>query len=132
MTALEQKIRDAAKKEGIDLIGFAPKERFEGVDAVHNPFSIFPEGKTVIMIGRRICRGSLRGVEEGTNFGDYSLLLFLQIRNRRIRCCRRESFPLALDGIPQLSDRQSFYLSAIVPVAYPMNSSPSRRPLYQI
>ena len=73
MKELEKIIREAAKKEGIDLIGFAPKERFDGVDAAHNPFSIFPEGKTVIMIGRRICRGSLRGVEEGTNFGDYAL-----------------------------------------------------------
>lgn len=63
----------AAKKIGIDLIGFASKSRFEGVDPQHNPFSIFPEGKTVIMIGKRICRGSLRGVEEGTNFGDYAL-----------------------------------------------------------
>ena len=25
------------------------------------------------MVGKRICRGSLRGVEEGTNFGDYNL-----------------------------------------------------------
>ena len=63
----------SAKKIGIDLIGFASKARFEGVDAQHNPFSIFPEGKTVIMLGKRICRGVLRGVEEGTNFGDYSL-----------------------------------------------------------
>lgn len=63
----------AAKRIGIDLIGFASKSRFEGVDPQHNPFSIFPEGKTVIMIGKRICRGALRGVEEGTNFGDYAL-----------------------------------------------------------
>ena len=48
MKELECKIREAAKREGIDLIGFAPKERFDGVDAAHNPFSIFPEGKTVI------------------------------------------------------------------------------------
>ena len=54
---------ESAKKIGIDLIGFASKARFEGVDAQHNPFSIFPEAKTVIMIGKRICRGSLRGVE---------------------------------------------------------------------
>jgi len=66
-------IIDAAKKIGIDMIGFASRERFEGVDAQHNPFSIFPEAKTVIMLGKRICRGALRGVEEGTNFGDYSL-----------------------------------------------------------
>ncbi|MBE6553246.1 MAG: hypothetical protein E7666_02775 [Ruminococcaceae bacterium] len=63
----------AAKKIGIDLIGFASKSRFDSVDAQHNPFSIFPEGKTVIMVGKRICRGALRGIEEGTNFGDYAL-----------------------------------------------------------
>ena len=66
-------VEDAAKRIGIDMIGFASKARFEGVDAAHNPFSIFPEAKTVIMVGKRICRGALRGVEEGTNFGDYAL-----------------------------------------------------------
>lgn len=70
---IREKILASAKKIGIDLIGFASKERFSGVDAQHNPFSIFPEGKTVIMVGKRICRGALRGVEEGTNFGDYAL-----------------------------------------------------------
>lgn len=73
MHELKQQLLDAAKREGIDLIGFAPKSRFDAVDPAHNPFSIFPEGKTVILIGKRICRGSLRGVEEGTNFGDYRL-----------------------------------------------------------
>lgn len=66
-------ILDAARRIGIDLIGFATRERFDAVDAQHNPFSIFPEAKTVIMLGKRICRGALRGVEEGTNFGDYAL-----------------------------------------------------------
>ena len=65
MQNLDQLIRESMKKEGIDLIGFASRERFATVDAQHNPFSIFPEGKTVIMLGKRICRGSLRGVEEG-------------------------------------------------------------------
>lgn len=73
MSDLKKLIEEAVKKESIDLIGFANKERFEGLDARLNPFTIFPEGKTVIMIGKRICRGSLRGVEEGTNFGDYNL-----------------------------------------------------------
>lgn len=73
MKTMEQLIRESMKKEGIDLIGFADRSRFACVDAAHNPFSIFPEGKTVIMLGKRICRGSLRGVEEGTNFGDYKL-----------------------------------------------------------
>ena len=69
----KQAVEAAAKKIGIDMIGFASKARFEGVDPQHNPFSIFPEAKTVIMVGKRICRGALRGVEEGTNFGDYAL-----------------------------------------------------------
>lgn len=73
MTELKNKIIEFAKKDGVDLIGFADKSRFDGLDERLNPFSIFPEAKTVIMIGKRICRGSLRGVEEGTNFGDYSL-----------------------------------------------------------
>jgi len=73
MNELMQKINEAVKREGIDLIGFAPKSRFDCLDARRNPFTVFPEGKTVIMVGKRICRGSLRGVEEGTNFGDYSL-----------------------------------------------------------
>ena len=70
---LKEHISDAAKKIGIDLIGFASKKRFAELKAENNPFSIFPEAKTVIMLGKRICRGSLRGVEEGTNFADYHL-----------------------------------------------------------
>lgn len=73
MNELISLINEAVKKEGIDLIGFAPKERFDSLDERKNPFTVFPEGKTVIMIGKRICRGALRGVEEGTNFGDYNL-----------------------------------------------------------
>ncbi|MBP3395941.1 MAG: 4Fe-4S binding protein [Clostridia bacterium] len=73
MQHLADLITAAVKKEGIDLIGFAGRDRFAGVDPQHNPFSIFPEGKTVIMLGKRVCRGTLRGVEEGTNFGDYRM-----------------------------------------------------------
>lgn len=73
MNTLKQEILTFAKTAGIDMIGFADRSRFEGVDPRQNPFSIFPEAKTVILIGKRICRGSLRGVEEGTNFGDYQL-----------------------------------------------------------
>ncbi|MBQ6989850.1 MAG: 4Fe-4S binding protein [Clostridia bacterium] len=73
MENLKEKIIEFAKADGVDLIGFAEKSRFDALDVRLNPFTIFPEAKTVIMIGKRICRGSLRGVEEGTNFGDYAL-----------------------------------------------------------
>lgn len=72
MGTLEETIRKFASSQGIDVLGFANKERFDGCPVRKNPFTIFPEGKSVIMLGKRICRGSLRGVEEGTNFLDYS------------------------------------------------------------
>ncbi len=73
MNDLKLELQRAVRQESIDLIGFADKSRFEALPPEKNPFTIFPEGKTVILIGKRICRGSLRGVEEGTNFGDYGL-----------------------------------------------------------
>lgn len=67
MTAAELKAK--ARACGADLVGVAPVERFKEVPPERNPLSIFPECKSVIVLARRICRGSLRGVEEGTNFG---------------------------------------------------------------
>ena len=58
-----------AKAFGADLIGVAPIERFKNEPAERHPQSIFPECKSVIVLARRVCRGSIRGVEEGTNFG---------------------------------------------------------------
>lgn len=73
MQVLKNQLETFAKNHGISLLGFADRARFAQVPAQSNPFSIFPEAKTVILVGRRICRGSLRGIEEGTNFGDYQL-----------------------------------------------------------
>ncbi len=73
MSDFKKDLKEYAKTMGVDLIGFASQERFNGVVPEENPFVIFPEGKTVILIGKRITRGALRGIEEGTNFGDYSM-----------------------------------------------------------
>jgi ferredoxin len=62
-------LKSAARKFGADLIGIAPVSRFSTLPPEKNPLSIAPECKSVIVLGRRILRGSLRGVEEGTNFG---------------------------------------------------------------
>jgi len=61
-----------AEEKRADLVGIAPIERFEGVPADHHPCSIFPETRSVIVVGKRITRGTLRGVEEGTQFDIYS------------------------------------------------------------
>ncbi len=64
-------LKTYAKEQGADLIGIAPIERFKGISPEHHPSSIFPEAKSVIVVGRRITRGTLRGIEEGTQFDLY-------------------------------------------------------------
>ena len=71
MDELTQNFMQFAKEKRADLVGIAPIERFDGVPANHHPCSIFPETKSVIVIGKRITRGTLRGVEEGTQFDIY-------------------------------------------------------------
>ena len=61
-------VRAYAREKGADLVGIASIDRFESLAPERSPLSIFPECKSVVVVGRRILRGSLRGVEEGTNF----------------------------------------------------------------
>lgn len=68
---MKDRILACAKKFGADLVGFAPAERFSTDDAI---FRIFPETKTVIGLAFRVLRGTYRGVEEGTNYFQYSTM----------------------------------------------------------
>jgi len=61
-----------ARSQGLDLVGFAGIERFEGAPKRMHPASIFPEARTVIVVARRILRGNWRGIEEGTNWLTYT------------------------------------------------------------
>ena len=67
----KEQIRARAGELGIDLIGFAAKDRFEGQPPERDPKSIFAEFETMILIGRMVPRGSLRGAAEGTTFASY-------------------------------------------------------------
>jgi len=71
--SLTAQLKQAGRENGADLVGIAPIERFDGVDNQHHPRAIFPEARSVIVLGKRITRGCLRGVEEGTQFGLYSI-----------------------------------------------------------
>ncbi|OQA84442.1 MAG: Epoxyqueuosine reductase [Lentisphaerae bacterium ADurb.Bin242] len=78
MTSKE--LKDAAKKFGADLIGIAAVGNLNDLCKEDNPLSIFPQAANVIVIGRKIPRGALRGCEQGTelnntftNFGFMSL-----------------------------------------------------------
>ncbi|MHB8993825.1 MAG: hypothetical protein ACYC63_01075 [Armatimonadota bacterium] len=68
-----QQVKEYAKQEGADLVGIASPERFADVPPERNPLSIFPHAKAIIVIGRRITRGTLRATEEGTNLGSYQM-----------------------------------------------------------
>ena len=70
-------VKMQAKALGADLVGIAPIDRFEGAPLQMNPRQIMPEARSVIAVAFRVMRGSLRGVEEGTNFGStYGLFGF--------------------------------------------------------
>jgi len=73
MDKFTQELKDYARQCGADLVGVASIDRFKDIAPEHNPLAIFPEAKSVVVVGRRITRGTLRGVEEGTQLGIYNL-----------------------------------------------------------
>lgn len=77
-----EELKAYAKSVGVDLIGIAGIGRFDGVAPEHHPSSIFPEAKSVIVLGKRIVRGALRGVEEGTQIANYRMYGYSWLENR--------------------------------------------------
>ena len=67
-----QAVKKIALDCGADLVGIAPVERFAEVPGNENPTEIKPDTKSVIVMGFRILRGALQGIENGTNWGTYS------------------------------------------------------------
>ncbi len=81
---LTSQVKEHSVSVGADLVGIAPIERFDGLDRQHHPASIFPEARSVVVIGKRIVRGALRGVEEGTHFDAYYLYGRTWLNNRNL------------------------------------------------
>jgi ferredoxin len=65
-------VKAFALAQGLDLVGIANIERFEGAPPRMHPASIFPEARSVIVVGKRIMRGGWRGIEEGTYWPSYT------------------------------------------------------------
>ena len=61
-------LKAAARRLGADLCGVANYARFATLPPERNPLTLAPRTRSVIVIGHRILRGALRGVEEATNF----------------------------------------------------------------
>jgi len=69
-------LKEFAKRVGVDVVGISSIERFEGAPFEHHPATLFPDVKSVITIGFRITRGSLRGIEEGTDWSAYNFMSY--------------------------------------------------------
>lgn len=69
-----QQIKEAAKRFGADIVGIGSIDRWEGAPSQMDPKMIMPKAKSVIALGFRVLRGSLRGIEEGTFFSNYSAM----------------------------------------------------------
>lgn len=54
------------KRVGYDLVGVPPMSSFDGLPPNEHPLSIFPDGKSVVVLGSRIRRGEFRSMEEGS------------------------------------------------------------------
>jgi ferredoxin len=67
-------VKAYAKECGADIVGITSMDRFEGLPAHMDPRQICPDAKSMIVMGFRILRGTLRGVEEGTFFTSYSIM----------------------------------------------------------
>lgn len=72
MTLTKDKIKEFGLDAGLDLIGVASIERFRDAPRRMSPASIFPEARSVIVVGKRILRGGWRGIEEGTYWPSYT------------------------------------------------------------
>lgn len=70
----KEQVKQYAKNLGADIVGIASMDRFEGVPKQMDPRYIMPEAKSMIVMGFRVMRGSLRGIEEGTFFSNYAAM----------------------------------------------------------
>lgn len=68
---MRERIIQLAKANGVDIVGFAPADRFSKDDPI---FKIMPETKTVIGLCFRILRGIYRGIEEGSTYYQYTTM----------------------------------------------------------
>jgi len=69
-----QDIKAAAKRMGADIVGIGSIDRWSTAPIQMDPKQIMPNAKSIIALGFRVLRGSLRGIEEGTYFSNYSAM----------------------------------------------------------
>ncbi len=74
-----QQVKDYALKCGADIVGITSMDRWEGAPTQCDARFIAPDAKSMIVMGFRIPRGTLRGIEEGTFFIPYASMGYAAI-----------------------------------------------------
>jgi len=67
-------IKRQALALGADSVGIGSIDRWANAPTQMDPRQIMPECKSIIAMAFRVMRGSLRGIEEGTFFSNYSAM----------------------------------------------------------
>lgn len=81
MELTSQMIKDYGISRGLDMVGIAPISRWDGAPDQMNPQLISPTVKSVIVVLRRIPRGTYRGIEEGTHWSNYTFYAYNRLNN---------------------------------------------------
>lgn len=102
-----QDIKKFALANGADLVGIGKMSDFEGSAPEHDPRFIAPKAKSIIGLGFRVLRGSLRGVEEATHFYQFPEMGIVHIDEvhapmvlRRVACLLEDH---GFEGVVQRS-----------------------------
>ena len=69
-----ERVKQKARECGADAVAIGNIERWEGAPVQQDPRQIMPEARSIIAMAFRVMRGSLRGIEEGTFFSNYSAM----------------------------------------------------------
>ncbi len=76
-----QEVKEYALSCGADICGIASMDRWEGAPKQCDPRFIAPDAKSMIVMGFRIPRGTLRGIEEGTFYVSYASMGYAAINH---------------------------------------------------
>ncbi len=76
-----QMVKEYAKSVGADLVGIADMNRWEGAPPYADARYIAPDARTMVVMGFRIPRGTLRGIEEGTFYTAYASMGYAAINH---------------------------------------------------
>ncbi len=102
-----QKVKAAARQFGADLVGIGDPAHYEGVPPEQDPRRIAPACRSIIGLGFRILRGSLRGIVEGTQFYQYPAMSVCHLEEyvvpealRRLACLLEDH---GFEGVVQRS-----------------------------